>query len=103
MYAALALAVIGSVAGAWSNGTTVTDEVSYFTTYCPSPTTFAHGNSTYTVTAATTMTIEDCSCTASSNASSNATTTSSSPTQANGAGTKGAAVAGVAAAIAYLI
>lgn len=38
----------------------VTEVVTAYTTYCPSPTTFAHGNKTYTVTSATTLTITDC-------------------------------------------
>lgn len=44
-------------------GTTKTANATYFTTYCPSPTTFAYGSSTYTVTEATTLSIEDCGCT----------------------------------------
>lgn len=98
MYA-LALAVL-SGAYAWSNST-VTAEKTYFTTYCPSPTTFAYGSSTYTITEATTLTIEDCSCTKSKSTEATAT---SAPAVANGAAAQGAAAAaGVAAAVAYLI
>ncbi|KAL3427963.1 LysM domain-containing protein [Phlyctema vagabunda] len=41
--------------------TTITVEI--FTTYCPEPTVFTQGTKTYTVTEATTLTIEDCPCT----------------------------------------
>lgn len=37
--------------------------VTEFTTVCPSPTTFAYHNSTYTVTGSTTLTITACPCT----------------------------------------
>lgn len=60
--------------------TTVSAEVTYFTTYCPSPTTFAYGSSTYTVTAATTLTIEDCSCTKTESGSVSAAVTSGNAT-----------------------
>lgn len=107
MYA-LALAVLTG-AYAWSNST-VTAEKTYFTTYCPSPTTFTHGTGTYTVTEATTLSIEDCDCTKSSAPTSaaasaaNSTVPTSAPAEANGAAAKGAAAAaGVAAAVAYLI
>lgn len=98
MYA-LVLAVLSGVY-AWSNST-ATAEVTYFTTYCPSPTTFTHGSSTYTVSEATTLTIEDCGCTKTPAASAPST---SAPEVANGAAAKGAAAAaGVAAPVAYLI
>lgn len=108
MYGALVLAAFGSAVNAWSNETIVTDNVTYFTTYCPSPTTFTHGNGTYTVTAATTLTIEDCSCTATPKATAGNSTRSNStspvPTQANGGATQGmAAIGAVAAAVAYLL
>ncbi|KAM0227590.1 hypothetical protein ACHAPO_011385 [Fusarium lateritium] len=40
-----------------------TEVVTHLTTYCPAPTTLTYGDKTYTVTKATTLTIEDCSCT----------------------------------------
>ncbi|PBP21196.1 hypothetical protein BUE80_DR007764 [Diplocarpon rosae] len=44
-----------------------TEVVTKYTTYCPEPTTFVGPNSkTYTVTEATTVTIEDCPCTVTS-------------------------------------
>lgn len=43
--------------------TTVTTVVTAYTTYCPEPTTFTEGHSTYTVTEPTTLTITDCPCT----------------------------------------
>ncbi|PBP25132.1 hypothetical protein BUE80_DR004051 [Diplocarpon rosae] len=44
-----------------------TEVVTKYTTYCPEPTTFVGPNSkTYTVTQATTLTIEDCPCTVTS-------------------------------------
>lgn len=45
------------------NVTTTTEIVTAYTTYCPEPTTFVEGTSTYTVTAPTTLTISDCPCT----------------------------------------
>ena len=95
---------------------TATAEVTYFTTYCPSPTTFAYGSSTYTVTEATTMTIEDCNCTketsaatsaaqvassSSKNSTVPAATSTSAPAVANSGiaakvGSAAAAIAGVA-------
>ncbi|GAO18470.1 uncharacterized protein UV8b_07280 [Ustilaginoidea virens] len=45
------------------NGTVVTEVVSSYVTYCPGPTQITHGNKTYTVTEATTLTITDCPCT----------------------------------------
>ncbi|KHN97049.1 uncharacterized protein MAM_05158 [Metarhizium album ARSEF 1941] len=42
---------------------TRTKVVSRFTTYCPGPTTLSVGTKTYTVTAATTLTISECPCT----------------------------------------
>lgn len=61
-----AVAVVALVAGvnAWDNGTQYTTEiVTAYTTYCPGATTIAHGNQTYTVTEATTLTITNCPCT----------------------------------------
>ncbi|KAM0344981.1 hypothetical protein ACHAPU_006860 [Fusarium lateritium] len=40
-----------------------TEVVTHLTTYCPAATTLTYGDKTYTVTEATTLTIEDCSCT----------------------------------------
>ncbi|KAH7213372.1 uncharacterized protein BKA55DRAFT_585516 [Fusarium redolens] len=40
-----------------------TEVVTHLTTYCPGATTLTYGDKTYTVTEATTLTIEDCSCT----------------------------------------
>lgn len=40
-----------------------TTTVSEYTTYCPSPTVISHGNHTWTVTSATTLTISECPCT----------------------------------------
>ncbi|KAF4976275.1 hypothetical protein FZEAL_7043 [Fusarium zealandicum] len=47
------------------NSTTIytTQVVTAITTYCPGPTTLTHGDNTYTVTEATTLTITDCPCT----------------------------------------
>jgi len=60
-----AAAVIAFAAGAMANSnvTVVTEVVESFVTYCPAPTTFTHGSSTYTVTEPTTLTITDCPCT----------------------------------------
>ncbi|TKX20075.1 hypothetical protein C1H76_7757 [Elsinoe australis] len=47
-----------------TNDTTyVTEVVSKYTTYCPEATEISHNGVTYTVTSATTLTIEDCPCT----------------------------------------
>lgn len=40
-----------------------TEVVTAYTTYCPAPTEIVHGDKTYTVTEATTLTITDCPCT----------------------------------------
>jgi hypothetical protein len=40
-----------------------TEVVTSYTTYCPYPTEVVHGDKTYTVTEATTLTITDCPCT----------------------------------------
>ena len=58
----------GTLEGANS---TVTAGKTYFTTYCPSPTTFTYGSSTYTVTKETTMSIEECDCTESNSEENN--------------------------------
>ncbi|KAI9167695.1 Clock-controlled protein [Paramyrothecium foliicola] len=58
-----ALAVTGVSAYAHGNVTVVTEVVSSYVTYCPEPTQITHGDKTYTVTEATTLTITDCPCT----------------------------------------
>jgi hypothetical protein len=63
---ALAALVATASAGGYYNGTTpvyTTEVVTSYTTYCPYPTTVVHGEKTYTVTEATTLTITDCPCT----------------------------------------
>lgn len=53
-----------SLAGAaLAYNATTTEQKTYTTTYCPEPTVFTYGNNTFTVTEATTLTIEDCGCT----------------------------------------
>lgn len=52
--AATALALGVSAA---PNGTVVTEVVTEYTTYCPEPTTLTHGDKTYTITEATTITL----------------------------------------------
>ncbi|KAM0287477.1 hypothetical protein ACHAQH_000430 [Verticillium albo-atrum] len=63
--AATVLAAATAVmAGAYGNNVTYTTEVvEVYTTYCPEPTTLTHGDKTYTITEATTLTITDCPCT----------------------------------------
>lgn len=46
-----------------SNMTYTTSIVTAYTTYCPEATKITYGTHTYTVTEATTLTIEDCPCT----------------------------------------
>lgn len=54
----------GLLAFAQAQETVVTTVVvSEYTTYCPSPTTWAYKNTTYTVTEPTTITITNCPCT----------------------------------------
>ncbi|KAF2218133.1 hypothetical protein BDZ85DRAFT_323413 [Elsinoe ampelina] len=48
-----------------ADDTTVTEPVTKYTTYCPSATEVTHKGVTYTVTEATTLTIDDCDCTSS--------------------------------------
>lgn len=48
---------------AFSNVTYTTEIVKSIVTYCPEPTTLTHGDKTYTITKATTLTITDCPCT----------------------------------------
>lgn len=62
----IALPFVGLVASAqaWGTGTVYTTiVVPTYTTICPSPTTFAFHNKTYTVTKPTTLTITNCPCT----------------------------------------
>jgi len=62
--AALSLAAgVSAGYGGYSNASYVTEVVTAYTTYCPEPTVITHNNVTYTVTAATTLTITDCPCT----------------------------------------
>jgi hypothetical protein len=67
-YSVVALAALVATvsAGGYYNETTpvyTTEVVTSYETYCPGPTTITHGESTYTVTEATTLTITDCPCT----------------------------------------
>lgn len=69
-YSVVALAALVATASAggygYTNATTpvyTTEVVTSYTTYCPGPTTVVHGEKTYTVTEATTLTITDCPCT----------------------------------------
>jgi len=57
------VAALAGQAAAWGNVTYTTEVVTAYTTYCPEPTTLTHGDKTYTVTKATTLTISDCPCT----------------------------------------
>lgn len=63
-----ALAALASlVSASYENNTvtTITHDVvvTEFTTYCPYPTTLVTNNQTYTVTGATTLTVNNCPCT----------------------------------------
>ncbi|KAL4725345.1 hypothetical protein ACLX1H_007492 [Fusarium chlamydosporum] len=60
---AAALAFAAGVAAHAKNVTYTTEVVTAYTTYCPGPTEIVHGDKTYTVTEATTLTITDCPCT----------------------------------------
>ncbi|PNP77145.1 hypothetical protein FNYG_09445 [Fusarium nygamai] len=60
---ATALAFAAGVAAHAKNVTYTTEVVTAYTTYCPGPTEIVHGDKTYTVTKATTLTITDCPCT----------------------------------------
>jgi len=61
-FSAAVLALAGA-ASAYSNVTYTTEVVTAITTYCPEPTTITYGETTYTITEATTLTITDCPCT----------------------------------------
>ncbi|KAK1750602.1 hypothetical protein QBC47DRAFT_119929 [Echria macrotheca] len=58
-------AVFAAVAGAhaWGNVTYTTEVVTAVTTFCPEATEIVHGDKTYTVSEATTLTITNCPCT----------------------------------------
>ncbi|TKA76409.1 hypothetical protein B0A49_05396 [Cryomyces minteri] len=74
--AAAAIVFVAGVSAA-SNDTLpvyVTEVVTAYTTYCPAPTSIVHGNQTYTVTEATTLTITNCPCTITKPATSAAAT-----------------------------
>lgn len=58
-----ASAALVAGANAYGNATYVTEVVTAYTTFCPSPTVLVHGLKTYTVTEATTLVITDCPCT----------------------------------------
>ncbi|KAF4493627.1 clock-controlled 6 (CCG-6) [Fusarium agapanthi] len=60
---ATALTFAAGVAAHAKNVTYTTEVVTAYTTYCPGPTEIVHGDKTYTVTEATTLTITDCPCT----------------------------------------
>ncbi|KAF2478043.1 uncharacterized protein BDR25DRAFT_308871 [Lindgomyces ingoldianus] len=62
----VAAALVASAAASYNYTEPVvytTEIVSEYTTYCPGPTTIAHGTKTYTITEATTFTVTDCPCT----------------------------------------
>lgn len=101
MFSVLALAG----AAAAYNATTTVGSTAYVTIPCSSGQTVTYGSLTYTATQATTLTVEDCSCTASAPGVASATGSSSpSAVLANGAAAgPAAAAAGVAAAVAYLL
>jgi hypothetical protein len=58
-----ASAALVAGASAFGNATYVTEVVTAYTTFCPTPTKVVHGTNTYTVTKATTLVITDCPCT----------------------------------------
>ncbi|KJZ71071.1 Clock-controlled protein 6 [Hirsutella minnesotensis 3608] len=61
--AAVLAAAAGASAHYGGNATVVTEVVESYVTYCPGPTQITHGDKTYTVTEATTLTITNCPCT----------------------------------------
>jgi hypothetical protein len=63
VFAAVALATGASATYPAGNVTYTTEVVTAYETYCPAPTTITYGQSTYTVSEATTLTITDCPCT----------------------------------------
>lgn len=63
-FSATILAAATAVSAHYAGNVTYTTEVvTAYTTYCPEPTTLTHGDKTYTITEATTLTITDCPCT----------------------------------------
>lgn len=114
------IAAIAPVAAA-GNTSISTEVVTAYTTYCPEPTTFVEGTSTYIVTAPTTLTISDCPCTrthtystatvtvcptssgAPSPASANGTSSAILPNAANNHGVSYAAAVGAFIAVAGLL
>lgn len=105
MFSVLAFA---STAAAY-NATTTVESTAYVTLPCSSGQTVTYGSLTYTATEATTLTVEDCSCTAGPTGSaaptpSAAESSESGPVLGNGAAAaKAGAVAAGAAAVAYLL
>ena len=105
MFSVLAFA---STAAAY-NATTTVESTAYVTLPCSSGQTVTYGSLTYTATEATTITVEDCSCTAGHTGSaaptpSAAESSESGPVLGNGAAAaKAGAVAAGAAAVAYLL
>ncbi|RYP78434.1 hypothetical protein DL771_000619 [Monosporascus sp. 5C6A] len=60
---AAALALAAGVSASYpigGNATYVTEVVTSYETYCPGPTTLTYGQTTYTISSATTLTITDC-------------------------------------------
>ena len=110
MFSVLALAGSAAAFNATNgtNSTTTVQSTDYVTIPCES-TTLTYGGSTYTVSEATTLTVEDCSCTDNSAVptaapTGNSTAPSSSAVLGNGAGAVSVgAAAGVVAAVAYLL
>lgn len=114
---ASASAVIPKYSGTSYGNTTVTEDYTVFTTYCPEPTTFTRGGETFTVTAPTTLTITECpdeECTKKPSGSASATTsatgihpslnsTTAAPTVNAAAGVKVGAAAGLVGAVALLL
>eukprot|EP01003_Olkasia_polycarbonata_P004037 NODE_297_length_1034_cov_79.485279_g254_i0.p1 GENE.NODE_297_length_1034_cov_79.485279_g254_i0~~NODE_297_length_1034_cov_79.485279_g254_i0.p1 ORF type:complete len:159 (+),score=56.29 NODE_297_length_1034_cov_79.485279_g254_i0:172-648(+) len=65
-FSAIALFAAGAMAAEWAGNNTMaytTQVVTSYTTYCPAPTSIVHGDKTWVVTKATTLTITDCPCT----------------------------------------
>ncbi|KAH8664276.1 hypothetical protein BX600DRAFT_512330 [Xylariales sp. PMI_506] len=76
LFAAASATPHGKPAGTGSGGYTTTVITTDYETYCPSPTTFAFYNVTYTVTTPCTVTITNCPCTLSYTTPPPVTTTS---------------------------
>lgn len=85
------------------NATATVESTKWVTIPCSTPTTLTYGSSTYTITKATTLTVEDCSCTHNSQIVPQATS-SKAPVLVNGANAgKVGAAAGAAAVAAYFL